>query len=116
MTLLITARDRLQQARGLGSVLDGACDAFEDILTVIGKYEGTTRLHSSTTHSPPRPPSGATTPPAWPSRPGRPRTGLGSRNPEGARPAGRPHSQPAPMPTLAEVQRMRSGHPRVQPD
>ena len=42
MTLLITARDRLQQARGLASVLDAACDAFEDILAVIGKYEETT--------------------------------------------------------------------------
>jgi hypothetical protein len=42
MTLLITARDRLQQARDLASVLDAACDAFEDILAVIGKYEETT--------------------------------------------------------------------------
>jgi len=42
MTLLITARDRLQRARGLASVLDAACDAFEDILAVIGAYEETT--------------------------------------------------------------------------
>src|SRR5260370_22094052 len=42
MTLLITARDRLQQARGLPSVLDAACDAFEDILAVIGTYEEAT--------------------------------------------------------------------------
>ena len=41
MTLLITARDRLQRARGLASVLDAACDAFEDILAVIGSYEET---------------------------------------------------------------------------
>jgi hypothetical protein len=42
MALLITARERLQQARSLASVLDAACDAFEDILAVIGKYEETT--------------------------------------------------------------------------
>ncbi len=42
MTQLITARDCLQRARGLPSVLDAACDAFEDILAVIGAYEETT--------------------------------------------------------------------------
>jgi hypothetical protein len=42
MPQLITARDCLQQARGLPSVLDAACDAFEDILAVIGTYEETT--------------------------------------------------------------------------
>ncbi len=42
MALLIPARDRLQRARGLPSVLDAACDAFEDILAVIGAYEETT--------------------------------------------------------------------------
>ena len=42
MTLLITARDRLQRACGMPSVLDAACDAFEDILAVFGTYEETT--------------------------------------------------------------------------
>jgi hypothetical protein len=42
MTLLIRAWDRLQRARGLASVLDAACDAFEDILAVIGSYEEAT--------------------------------------------------------------------------
>jgi hypothetical protein len=47
LALLITARDGLQQTRGLASVLDAACDAFEDILAVIGNYEETT---TSTRH------------------------------------------------------------------
>ena len=41
MTLLLTAQDRLQQARGLDSVLDAACDAFEQILTLIASCEDT---------------------------------------------------------------------------
>jgi hypothetical protein len=33
------AGDRFGQARGLASVLDAACEAFEEILAVIGDYE-----------------------------------------------------------------------------
>jgi hypothetical protein len=39
MTRLSTARNRLRQARDVPSALDAACDAFEDILGVIGSYE-----------------------------------------------------------------------------
>ena len=41
MTRLSTARNRLRQARDVPSALDAACDAFEDILGVIGSYEQT---------------------------------------------------------------------------
>ena len=39
MTRLNTAQNRLRQARNVPSALDAACDAFEDILRVIGSYE-----------------------------------------------------------------------------
>ena len=39
MRRLIAAGDRFGQARGLAQVLDAACDAFEEILAVIGDYE-----------------------------------------------------------------------------
>ena len=41
MTRLNTAENRLHRARNLPSALDAACDAFEDILEVIGSYEET---------------------------------------------------------------------------
>src|SRR5262249_10466625 len=41
MTRLTTAGNRLLQARNVPSALDAACDAFEDILAVIGSYEET---------------------------------------------------------------------------
>ena len=41
MTRLSTAENRLHQARNVPSALDAACDAFEDILAVIGSYEET---------------------------------------------------------------------------
>src|SRR6516162_11625918 len=41
MTRLSTARNRLRQARDVPSALDAACNAFEDILAVIGSYEET---------------------------------------------------------------------------
>src|SRR5215470_16309212 len=41
MTRLNTAENRLRQARNVPSALDAACDAFEDILGVIGSYEET---------------------------------------------------------------------------
>jgi hypothetical protein len=41
MTRLTTAENRLHQARNVPSALDAACDAFEDILAVIGNYEET---------------------------------------------------------------------------
>jgi hypothetical protein len=41
MTRLTTAEDRLHQARDVPSALDAACNAFEDILAVIGSYEET---------------------------------------------------------------------------
>jgi hypothetical protein len=41
MTRLNAAESRLHQARNVPSVLDAACDAFEDILAVIGSYEET---------------------------------------------------------------------------
>jgi hypothetical protein len=41
MTRLSTAENRLRQARDVPAVLDAACDAFEDILAVIGSYEET---------------------------------------------------------------------------
>ncbi len=39
MRRLTAAADRFRRARGLPSVLDAACDAFEEILAVIGRYE-----------------------------------------------------------------------------
>ena len=42
MTRLNTAENRLRQARNVPSALDAACDAFEDILAIIGSYEQTT--------------------------------------------------------------------------
>ena len=39
MRRLTAAGDRFGQARDLASVLDAACDAFEEILAVIGDYE-----------------------------------------------------------------------------
>ena len=42
MKLLTAAGDRLRRADGLPAVLDAACDAFEDILAIIGAYEDTT--------------------------------------------------------------------------
>jgi hypothetical protein len=39
MRRLTAAGDRFGQARDLGSVLDAACEAFEEILAVIGDYE-----------------------------------------------------------------------------
>ena len=39
MRRLTAAGDRFGQARGLAPVLDAACDAFEEILAVIGDYE-----------------------------------------------------------------------------
>jgi hypothetical protein len=41
MTRLNTAENRLHQACNVPSALDAACDAFEDILAVIGSYEET---------------------------------------------------------------------------
>jgi hypothetical protein len=41
MTRLNTAGNRLRQVGNVPSALDAACDAFEDILTVIGSYEQT---------------------------------------------------------------------------
>jgi hypothetical protein len=41
MRRLTAAQDRIRQARDLPSVLDVACDAFEEILAVIGDYEDT---------------------------------------------------------------------------
>jgi hypothetical protein len=41
MTRLKTAENRLHQARNVPAALDAACDAFEDILEVIGSYEET---------------------------------------------------------------------------
>ena len=41
MTRLTTAENRLRQARNVPAALDAACDAFEDILKVIGSYEDT---------------------------------------------------------------------------
>jgi hypothetical protein len=41
MTRLDIAGNRLLQARNVPSALDAACDAFEDILAVIGSYEET---------------------------------------------------------------------------
>jgi hypothetical protein len=42
MRRLITAAGRLRQARGLASMLDAACDVFEEILAAIGSYEEST--------------------------------------------------------------------------
>ena len=42
MSLLTAAGDQLRRAHGLPAVLDAACDAFEDILAIIGAYEDTT--------------------------------------------------------------------------
>jgi hypothetical protein len=39
MRRLTAAGDRFGQARDLAPVLDAACDAFEEILAVIGDYE-----------------------------------------------------------------------------
>jgi len=39
MKRLTAAGDRFHQARDLASVLDAACDAFEEILSVIGGFE-----------------------------------------------------------------------------
>ena len=39
MRRLTAAGDRFGQAHGLAPVLDAACDAFEEILAVIGDYE-----------------------------------------------------------------------------
>jgi hypothetical protein len=39
MRRLTAAGDRLGQARDLAPVLDAACEAFEEILAVIGAYE-----------------------------------------------------------------------------
>ena len=39
MRRLTAAGDRFGQARGLASMLDAACEAFEEILAVIGGYE-----------------------------------------------------------------------------
>jgi hypothetical protein len=39
MRRLTAAGDRFGQARGLAPVLDAACNAFEEILAVIGDYE-----------------------------------------------------------------------------
>ena len=39
MRRLTAAGDRFDQARDLAPVLDAACDAFEEILAVIGDYE-----------------------------------------------------------------------------
>jgi hypothetical protein len=39
MKRLTTAGERFGQARDLAAVLDAACDAFEEILSVIGDYE-----------------------------------------------------------------------------
>jgi hypothetical protein len=41
MSLLTAAGDQLRRAQGLPAVLDAACDAFEDILAIIGAYEDT---------------------------------------------------------------------------
>jgi hypothetical protein len=42
MRLLTAAGDQLRRADGLPAVLDAACDAFEDILAIIGACEDTT--------------------------------------------------------------------------
>ena len=42
MSSLMTAADRFRAARGLPAVLDAACDAFEQILTVIAAFEEAT--------------------------------------------------------------------------
>jgi len=42
MKRLTAAGDRFHHARDLAPVLDAACDAFEEILSVIGGYEDTT--------------------------------------------------------------------------
>ena len=42
MKLLTAAGNQLRRADGLPAVLDAACDAFEDILAIIGAYEDTT--------------------------------------------------------------------------
>jgi hypothetical protein len=42
MRLLTAAGDQLRRADGLPAALDAACDAFEDILAIIGAYEATT--------------------------------------------------------------------------
>jgi hypothetical protein len=39
MTRLTAVGDRFSQARGLAPVLDAACDAFEEVLAVIGDHE-----------------------------------------------------------------------------
>ena len=39
---LTAAAGRLRQATGLPAVMDAACDAFEEILAVIGDHEDTT--------------------------------------------------------------------------
>ena len=49
MRPLTTAADRFQAARGLPTVLDAACDAFQAILTVIAAYEDTTRTGTAIT-------------------------------------------------------------------
>ena len=41
MRRLTAAGDQLRRADGLPAVLDAACDAFEDILAIIGAYEDT---------------------------------------------------------------------------
>jgi hypothetical protein len=41
MSLLTAAGDQLRRAHGLPAVLDAACDAFEDILAIIGACEDT---------------------------------------------------------------------------
>ena len=40
MRRLTAVGDRFGQARDLAPVLDAACDAFEEILAIIGDYEG----------------------------------------------------------------------------
>jgi hypothetical protein len=42
MRSLTTAADRFRAAHGLPATLDAACAAFEQILTVIGRYEQAT--------------------------------------------------------------------------
>jgi hypothetical protein len=42
MRSLTTAADRFRAAHGLPATLDAACDAFEQILTVIAGYEAAT--------------------------------------------------------------------------
>ncbi len=48
MRLLTAAGDQLRRAHRLPAVLDAACDAFEDILAIIGTYEDTTTTSTAT--------------------------------------------------------------------